>query len=108
MQYAKKLIVCLVILAFTASAALAAEGGNPRKGKYLYKKTCRTCHSPGQAGGDLTPQSKTQAQWDRFFKENKHRAKPAIWKKYSPQDLKDINQFLYDHAIDSDQPETCG
>ena len=29
-------------------------------------------------------------------------------KKFSEQDLKDVNQFLYDHAVDSDQPETCG
>jgi cytochrome c5 len=108
MKRISKLIAALAVVAFAASAALAAEGGNSRHGKYLYKKSCRTCHSPGDAGGDLTPQSKTQAQWDRFFKENKHRAKPAIWKNYSPKELKDINQFLYDHAIDSDQPETCG
>jgi len=26
----------------------------------------------------------------------------------SEKDLKDINQFLYDHAADSPSPETCG
>jgi hypothetical protein len=50
----------------------------------------------------------TQAQWDRFFDKDKHKAKPDAFKKFSDQDVKDIQQFLFDHAADSDQPETCG
>jgi hypothetical protein len=47
-------------------------------------------------------------QWDRFFTKDKHKIKAEVWKQYSEQDLKDIQQFLFDHAADSDQPETCG
>ena len=96
----------MALIAFIATTVMAAEGGNPRKGKHLYKKTCKTCHGAGGDGGELTPMSKTQAQWDRFFDKKKHDA--AAWEKLSEQDLKDVQQFLYDHAADSAQPQTCG
>ena len=107
MKLMKVLIVVMVVV-FAASAALAVEGGNSRKGKYLYKKNCKTCHVAGAEGGELTPLSKTQKQWDRFFDQDKHAKKADVWGKFSDKDLKDINQFLFDHAVDSDQPETCG
>jgi cytochrome c5 len=101
-----KPVLFLTLAAFIATTALASEGGNPRKGKHLFKKTCKSCHDAGGAGGDLTPMSKTQAQWDRFFDKKKH--SPDGWKDISEQDLKDIQQFLFDHAADSPQPQTCG
>ena len=101
-----KPVLFLTLAAFVATAALASEGGNPRKGKHLFKKTCKTCHGSGAAGGELTPMSKTQAQWDRFFDKKKHNTEG--WKDLSDQDLKDIQQFLFDHAADSPQPQTCG
>ena len=50
--------------------------------------------------------TKTQKQWDRIFDKQKHDA--DAWKELSERDLKDIQQFLYDHAADSPQPQTCG
>lgn len=102
-----KIAAILAVLAFAATSAMAIEGGNPKKGKYLYKKTCKTCHSEGGEGGKLTPLSKTMKQWDRFFKKNAHKAKPEAFEMKS-KDLLDVQQFLYDHAADSDQPQTCG
>ncbi|BDY06167.1 cytochrome c [Ferrimonas sp. YFM] len=97
------------VLLLTVSAGLAAaEGGNPKKGKHLYKKHCKACHSQNSEAMELTPMSKTMAQWDRFFQRNKHKAKPEVFQGLSDQALKDIQQFLYDHAADSDQPATCG
>ncbi len=101
-----KLFALLIIAALVAASAFAAEGGNPRKGKHLYKKSCKECHSSGAAAGELTPMSKTQAQWDRFFEKKKH--DEEAWKSHTDQDLKDIQQFLFDHAADSPQPQTCG
>jgi cytochrome c5 len=101
-----RILAILSITAICATSALAAEGGNPKKGKYLYKKDCKTCHVAGGEGGEMTPLSKTQAQWDRFFdKKSKGCADHAG---VSETDVKDIQQFLFDHAADSDQPETCG
>ena len=108
MKTLQKLLVGMLLVTFASTAVLAAEGGNPKKGKYLFKKNCKTCHSEGAAGGDLTPLSKTQAQWDRFFEKDKHEKKPEVFKGMSEQDLKDIQQFLFDHAADSPQPQTCG
>jgi cytochrome c5 len=108
MATATRIILALSVVAFLATSALAVEGGNPKKGKYLYKKNCKICHVEGKAGGELTPLSKTQAQWDRFFQENKHQVKPEVMKDLSQKDILDIWQFLYDHAADSPQPQTCG
>lgn len=98
-----------VALVLTMGAqAHAADGGNPKKGKHLYKKQCKSCHSAGDAAGEITPMTKTMAQWDRFFIRNKHKAQPDVFEKLSEKKLLDIQQFLYDHAADSDQPQTCG
>jgi mono/diheme cytochrome c family protein len=101
-----KPVLFLTLAVFITTAAMAAEGGNPRKGKHLYKKTCKACHSSGGEGGEVTPMTKTQAQWDRVFDKKKHNE--DAWKGVSEQDLKDIQQFLFDHAADSPQPQTCG
>lgn len=106
MKHLIKPVISLSLVAFLATTVLAAEGGNPKKGKHLYKKSCKECHSQGGKGGELTPLSKTMKQWDRFFEKLEH-DKDAL-KGLSEQDLKDIQQFLYDHAADSDQPQTCG
>lgn len=102
-----KFLVAVSLVVFTTTAALAAQGGNPKKGKYLFKKSCKSCHVAGAEGKAMTPLSKTQAQWDRFFEKGGH-PKQEAWKALSPQDVKDVHQFLFDHAADSDQPETCG
>jgi len=102
----KKIIITLLLIAFTATSALAVEGGNPKKGKYLFKKNCKSCHTEGAEGGPVTPLNKTMSQWDKFFSGNKH--PEGKWDDFGEKDLLDINQFLFDHAVDSDQPETCG
>lgn len=106
MKKVLKPLLALALIAIFTTSVLAADGGNPRKGKHLYKKSCKTCHDDGGDGGELTPMSKTMQQWDRVFKKKDH--DPAAWETLSDQDLKDINQFLYDFAADSDQPATCG
>lgn len=99
-------LVALSLIASLATTAFSASGGNPRKGKHLFKKTCKECHTAGAAGGEVTPMTKTMQQWDRFFEKNDHNPEPL--KGLDEQDLKDIHQFLYDHAADSPHPETCG
>jgi mono/diheme cytochrome c family protein len=106
MNVRKLLIIGLVFGAFSVTSALAVDGGNPKKGKYLFKKNCKSCHTEGAEGGPVTPLSKTMAQWDKFFSDSKHPA--GVWDDFAEKDLLDINQFLFDHAVDSDQPETCG
>ena len=82
----RKIVAIFALVSLLATAAFAVEGGNPKKRKFLYKKNCK---------------------WDRFFRKG-HPGPEEAWKNLSEQELLDINQFLYDHAADSDQPQTCG
>ena len=88
----KKMLLILLLVAFTVTSAFAVEGGNPKKGKYLFKKNCKSCHTEGAEGGPVTPLSKTMAQWDKFFSGSKHPA--GAWDDFAEQDLLDINQLI--------------
>lgn len=106
----KKMILVLITVGFIVStfgAAMAFQKGNDRKGKYLFRKTCRTCHKDGASAKALGPNSKTQAQWERTFKNYERLDCADHWKKLSDSDRKDMLSFLYDHAYDSPTPATC-
>ena len=63
MRNTLRLLTLLAVLA----APLAAEGGSDTKGKFFFKKTCKACHAPGTPAKEITPLSKTQAQWKAYF-----------------------------------------
>lgn len=88
----------------------AEEKGSDTKGKFYFKKNCKSCHTKGGAAADLTPLSKTQAQWKKYFEAGKHgKGGEAIAPKLgTPAQVLDIKTFLVNHASDSPQPETCG
>ena len=94
MKTTAKIVIMLMIVVFTATSALAVKGGNPKKGKYLYKKHCKACHSADSDGGELTPMSKTMSQWDRLFKKNKHKGGQEAWDKMKPQEVIDLIAYL--------------
>ena len=103
------LTLLLVSLFAITTAQAAIEGGDARAGKALAKEKCKYCHLAGADWGTLTPLSKTRRQWERFYTKDKHkRLAPGAWDKLSSNELIDIMQFMYDHAADSAQPETCG
>ena len=88
---------------------LAAEGGSDTKGKFFFKKTCKSCHAPGTAAKEITPLSKTQAQWKAYFAAGKHKkGAEKLDSVLKPEQVKDVQTFLVNHASDSPQPETCG
>jgi cytochrome c551/c552 len=93
----------------TLSASLAAQGGSDTKGKFFFKKTCKSCHTPGSAAKEITPLSKTQAQWKAYFAAGKHKkGSEKLDSIVKPEQVKDVQTFLVNHASDSPQPETCG
>lgn len=97
----------VALLAFTA--ALAFAGGSENKGKFNFKKTCKPCHTKSAKGGEVTPLTKTQEQWQRYFKAGKHnKAAEKLTDLMTPEQLNDVQTFLFNHAADSPQPETCG
>jgi hypothetical protein len=102
------LMTVLVVVCMSVGLAFAADGGNSKKGKYLWKTNCQACHVQGAEGGVLSPSSKTTKEWAEFFDKN---TKPIIMekcKKFPEANLKDIRTYMIEHAKDSDQPETCG
>lgn len=102
-----KSVVVVLLVAFAVTSVYAAQG-NPKKGKFLYKKNCKSCHVKGGPSVELTPLSKTMNQWDRFFEEDHHKVNPEPFQGLTQGDLVDIRQFLRDHAMDSPTPQTCG
>lgn len=88
---------------------LAAPTVQAADGRDLTKSKCKSCHTQGSAGGTMTPLSKTQNQWERFFKKARHEKQaPGALKDISAEELELIRQYLIDHAADSPHPETCG
>ena len=68
-------ISLLIFISFIGPSMVLAKEGNARKGKYLYRKHCLTCHKAGATGDNvgkpLSPISKTQAEWVEIFKNHK-------------------------------------
>jgi len=113
MKKMTRIIAVLFALGLFSGIAVATEhnyddSANPKKGKYLWKKNCKSCHEDGAEGGVLSPSTKTQNQWDNFFEKNQEQIIMEKCKKYGENELHDIQHYMYDHAMDSDQPETCG
>jgi len=96
-----------VVIALTVP--LAAQGGSDTKGKFFFKKTCKSCHASGGTAKEVTPLSKTQAQWKAYFAAGKHKkGAEKLDSVLKPEQVKDVQTFLVNHASDSPQPETCG
>lgn len=107
------LFATVVAVIATAGASAAAGRPNPNRGKSLFKSTCKTCHFKKGEAKDLSPLTKTQAQWARAFKAGTvggcvKKVAAKTGQALTPQDLADMEAFLVAHAADSDQPETCG
>ena len=105
-------LTAVLLAAALGGPVLAAGRANPNRGKTLYKATCKACHVKGGEAANLSPLSKTQAQWQRVFKANVaacvKKVETRTGKPLTAQDLADMELYLVSHAADSDQPETCG
>src|SRR6266568_985229 len=109
-----------LLIVGTAAAALiaaiplvtpvsAAAKGSENKGRFYFRETCKTCHTKGAVGGEITPLNKTQAQWKMYFASGKHARGKEVLTKFMPDDqVRDVSAYLDAHAADSLQPETCG
>jgi mono/diheme cytochrome c family protein len=100
-------MIIVFLLLTVVGLVLAEDTGNARKGKYLFRKNCRTCHGEGGSGKELSPISKTQAQWEAVFKSIDELQCSAEWQKLSETDLADMHAHLWGHAYDSPSPAKC-
>src|SRR5438094_5641317 len=103
------LMMAAVLAAASTAGATGQPKGNEAKGRYYFRQTCKDCHTKGAKGGEVTPLTKTMAQWGTYFAKGKH-AKGAedLGKVMPAAQLLDVQTFLVKHAADSLQPETCG
>jgi len=98
-----------VLLSPAITAGSVQPKGNGGKGRYYFRQTCKECHTKGAKGGEVTPLTKTQAQWRTYFLKAKHAGGTELLTKIMPEvQLLDVQTFLVNHAADSLQPETCG
>jgi len=104
----KRLVQICTIVLLVSALALPAAAASSRRGKKVFKKTCKTCHTRRGEGGKLSPLQKTQAQWRIYFRRDRHKDQPDIWQGMNKKQKKDLLKFFLDFALDSDQPETCG
>ncbi len=105
MRNTLKLLAVIAML----TVPLAAQGGSDTKGKFFFKKNCKSCHVAGGSAKEITPLSKTQAQWKAYFAAGKHKkGAEKLETVLKPEQVKDVQTFLVNHASDSPQPETCG
>jgi mono/diheme cytochrome c family protein len=106
----RRIIASLLAVLFVASvfgmAVASKPEGNFRKGKYLYRKNCRTCHDGSQAK-DLSPADKVQAKWVELYNNTGQIPCSDEWGGMSEQDLTDIFTYMHDFAKDSPTPAKC-
>lgn len=98
-------LTAVVVLFSVASLAFAMGDGNARKGKFLYRKHCRSCH--GKDASDLSPATKTQAEWQAIFEDTAKIPCNADWPEVKEKDVNDIYTYLHDFAKDSPSPAKC-
>ena len=104
MKRSTTIFAALILALAAVSLAFAAEG-NARKGKYTYRAKCRSCH--GATASDLSPSSKTQAEWKKVFAKPESLKCFKEWKGLSAEDKTDIFTYLHDYAKDSPSPAKC-
>ena len=103
--------VCTLILSLLLAVSMltpSLASANSREGKQVFREKCYSCHKAGAEGGQISPDSKTQRQWRRFFKRDQHRDLPKIWESLSREEKSNLWFFIYENALDADKPATCG
>ena len=101
-------ILLIMVFVLVSIGVVMADGkGNARKGKYLFRKNCRSCHSEDGSAKPLSPIDKTQAQWDAVFSDIDKLQCAGEWANLSEKDRNDMYAHLWGHAFDSPSPAKC-
>ena len=95
----------LLLVICSALAIAGSPAGNAKKGEYLYKKACKSCHTDGDIGGKLSPTLKTGAEWQSILDNKQHPQGELA--ALNEDVLTDIGAFIISHASDSDNPKEC-
>src|SRR5450759_261338 len=102
------IVTGISFLTISALLSALAAGGQPKgsetKGRAYFRQTCKDCHTKGATGGEVSPLTKTQAQWRLYFQKGKHAGGAEPLGKYlNDAQLLDAQTFLINHAAESPQ-----
>lgn len=102
----RKILLFSAFIAAFITLLSAADLPKPdsNRGRNYFRQTCKDCHTKNAVGGEVTPLSKTMAQWRRYFENGTHN-RGKLTDVMSDEKLRDVRVT---HAADSEQPETCG
>ena len=77
----KKFLGCVLVGTLMIAFLGTAMAGNYRKGKYLFRKNCRSCHMENATGAQqakvLEPSTYTMSEWTAFFAPDNAAAYPC-------------------------------
>jgi len=91
------LLLGFVVFAGPVFAASDTGGG---RGRYLFRKECRTCHGSEGRSVALTPQSRTAAEWRAFFEADQKQNHAEVWQNIGDRNLEKIKEFVVLNASD--------
>jgi len=124
-QFITGCMLALIISPFMAHA----KDGNWKKGRIYYRMVCTACHKDN-AGGPVSPATKTKAEWSSYLETDSHakgkdKVSYYVSKTYREQIkdtnkaaakfindseeslLADVKAFVIHGAKDSDSPARC-
>lgn len=107
----KKAMLVVLAVAFMATNVFAMDfnAGDGRKGKRLWKRYHTKCADGTKLSAKAGAATRTQAQWKDAFSNPAKLPCGGKWEGIkSQEDFENVFRYLFDHAADSDQPETCG
>lgn len=93
LKFFRLLVITLVILLFSYSSYASED---------LFVAKCGKCHSAGSGASVLNPADKAGTVWKRYFRRGRHPVDLSA--EISKSEMKQIIQYLKDHAADSDKP----
>jgi len=125
----KYLPILIAVAALSASLSAQAYDADWKRGRVYYRSVCTSCHAV-QAGGSISPSTKTKAEWTAYLQADKHAkgkdtVKSFVSKPYrasikagnkaaekfadtpDAELFDDIKAFLLKGAKDGDAPASC-
>ncbi|MFZ5569595.1 MAG: c-type cytochrome [Thermodesulfobacteriota bacterium] len=98
-----------ILILTVAAALLAADAiADTMDGEQLFYGKCGACHAEGGKAPVMAPVKFAAVQWERFFSREKHQRKQDIHQLITPEERSKIQQYLMEHAADSDRPIAAG
>jgi len=89
----------LAISALLCTLTAGTPKGSETKGRAYYRQLCKDCHTKGAKAGEVSPLTKTQAQWRTYFAKGKHAGGTELLTKFMDDTkLLDVQVFLINHG----------